>query len=672
MGGRGFGWHRVSRRSVLAGAGAGVVATSASACDLLSTEPSSEQGSAAAPADRQAKESPDLTAQVKSGALPPLKDRLPDQPLTLDPVDEPGSYGGDWRYVLDETDCPGCHLVATIGQENLVAWKPKRNSFTVDDIIPNVAEKFEVNDRATAYTFTLREGLRWSDGKPYNADDVMFWYDSVITNKSLTPAFPEWLTGGGKPVVVEKLSQRSVVFRFAGPNGMFLQNLATSSGRGIATMPAHYLKQFHADHADDIDKVVKENSQDTWYALFLLKADETQNPKRPVLNSWLIKQGLGHAKQRLVAVRNPYCWKVDSVGRQLPYLDRVVYTRVQTAEAALLKTTNGEVDLRPELDDLKDKPIYARNSKRGDYHFFAVQPVYMNTTAISLNLTHNDPVKRKVFQDKNFRIGLSLAIDRQEIIDAAHQRQGKPYQCAPRPESPFYNEKLATQYTERNVAAANEHLDRVLPDRDGDGMRLGPDGRPFGFSMETPSGSPPDDLELIRQYWRKVGVQMRVKPESRELFFTRANANKPDATLGFGDGGLGVILDPRSYFPYGQYSLFAIPWANWYQKGGLHADLGPETDILQEPPEIAQQQMRIYDRIKATADPDEQGALIKRILAIAVDQFWLMGICLPTGWFGIARNDFRNVQKKVVQQAGKSDVPEAEQYFKGDLHDLSG
>ncbi|MBA2277547.1 MAG: hypothetical protein H0W06_07245 [Chloroflexia bacterium] len=271
-----------------------------------------------------------------------------------------------------------------------------------------------------------------------------------------------------------------------------------------------------------------------------------------------------------------------------------------------------------------------------------------NNTVISLNLTHPNGMKRGVFQNKDFRVGLSHAMNRQEIIDTVYVGQGQPFQVGPRPESPLYNERLATQYTEHNVALANQHLDKVLPEKNGDGIRLGPDGQPFFVQLEfvpTYFAEWTPILELVQQYWRAVGIDLRLKPEERSLFEERRSGNQPEATVWEGEGGLEAMLAPRWYFPSSIWSYFAIPWANWFTQGGLRGEVNVEESegVVAEPSDAARQQMELYTQIEGTADPAEQARLMTQLLEIAADQFWCMGISLPIQGYGIRRTAFRNV-----------------------------
>jgi peptide/nickel transport system substrate-binding protein len=263
----------------------------------------------------------------------------------------------------------------------------------------------------------------------------------------------------------------------------------------------------------------------------------------------------------------------------------------------------------------------------------------MNGMVVSVNLVHKNLEMRKIFQDINFRIGLSYAINRQEMIDVLWVGQGEPYQCAPRPTSPYNNEKLAKQYTEYDVAKANEYLDKALPDKDANGMRTMPGGKPLSFALEISNTSKEwsDAGPMIQKYWKAVGVDMQPKVEDRSLLYTHKDAGEYDALVWGGDGGLDVVLEPRWYFPYSSESQFAVLWAHYYNNDPRAGD--------EVPPEAALKQQKLYDELKASGDSAKQDDLMKQILQIAQEQFWTMGIVLPTNGYGIVKNNFHNVMK---------------------------
>jgi peptide/nickel transport system substrate-binding protein len=265
----------------------------------------------------------------------------------------------------------------------------------------------------------------------------------------------------------------------------------------------------------------------------------------------------------------------------------------------------------------------------------------MNTNVLALNLTHKNDAMREIFQNMDFRVGLSHAINRQEIIDVVYVSQGEPWQLGPRQETAWYNEELAKQFTEYDVDLANEHLDKVLPDKDGGGMRLMPDGEPISFTVEVTADLDPtmvDATALVVDYWQAVGVNAQLKSEDRSLLWSRKDANEHDCVVWKGDGGLQeAILRPYWYFPFNVDSFWAVAWAVWYSEPA-----NPQAAAM-EPPAEVQEQMRIYDEILATPDPAVQNELFSQLLAISQEAFQAIGISLPAPGYGIKKVNLKNV-----------------------------
>lgn len=586
-------------------------------------------------------EAPMLAELVAAGDLPPLEERLPENPLVVEPVESIGQYGGAWRMGMrGGDDIP--LLVRTLAYQGLVRWAADWSG-----VVPDVTENWEASTDGSEYIFYLREGMKWSDGAPFTADDILFWYEDMIMNSDVTPSPPNWMVASGEMGVVEKIDDYAVKFSFAAPNGLFLQRLATPDGIHPVAFPKHYLKQYHLTYNPDVESEAAEAGFDSWVDYFYNRGGHFWEggvrwftPGLPTLHPWMTETPITPDGTQLVLVRNPYFFKVDSEGNQLPYLDRVICDYAGSdVETLVLKALNGEIDMQDRHIATNDnKAVFFDNMEEGDYHFFETSPSLMNTMVIALNLTHLDPVKREIYQNKDFRIGLSHAINRQELIDLVFVGQGIPYQAAPRPESPLYNEQLATQYTEYDLDLANKHLDKAgYTERDSDGYRLGPDGERITIVVEsaTVKVEMNDMLELISQYWAHVGIDMQVRVEDRALMYDRKDANEHDAVVWDGDGGMDVLLEPRWYFPFSNESNFAQAWQYWYNN--------PGDGRAEEPVEAAKKQMELYDQLKATGDTAEQEALMAEILQIAADEFWVMGISLPANGYGIVKNDMHNV-----------------------------
>jgi ABC-type transport system substrate-binding protein len=628
-------WCALSRRDLLLAGGAALVAASATGCELLSREPTGQRKSSAAPGGKQA---PALAKQVQAGALPPLAKRLPAEPLVIEVVDRLGRYGGRWQTVL-LGPADTSWLARTVGYDPMVRWTP---DFT--EVVPNVAASVDVDDDGRTYTFHLREGLRWSDGELCTADDVLYVVEDQLLNTELNPVAPTWLAPNGEPPEVEAPDDLTVRFGFDQPHGLFLEHLATPRASLIA--PRHHLEKFHKKYNKDVGTLVKQANAADWVEFYGSKTEAAENAELPTLNAWVYTTALGTGT-RMVAKRNPYYWKTDREGRQLPYLDEVAFSIVNDAQLIVLKASNGELGMHcRHVNTVRNKPVIARGREAKGYDFFDLLPALMNEMMIGLNLAHEDKALREVFQNRDFRIGLSYAINRPDLIASVLQRQGEPWQGAPRKESPFYDAELAKQYTEFDVDKANEHLDRAgYTKRDANGTRLRPDGKPIQFSVEIPTPTLKDfwvdAMNLVKGYWAEVGVLISVNGEDRALFYERKEANKHDAGVWQGDGGLqDALLDLRWYMPFDHESIFATPWALWFTSGGKEG---------QEPPPAARRQMDLYRQVRQTTDKDEQGRLIKEILQIAKEEFWAIGTVLPTSGYGIVANNFHNVPESMPE-----------------------
>jgi len=606
-------------------------------------EPTKAPAPTAAPAAKY-KEAPMLAELVKAGKLPAVDQRLPVSPLVLKPHDKIGKYGGTWRTAL-KGGADNAWLVRTFAYDYLVRW-----DLNWTTVLPNVAESWTANADATEYTFKLRKGMKWSDGKPFTADDIVFWATDVVNNKELTPATGGWFAAGGKYGTAEKVDETTVKFKFSASNGMVIVRNACPDGQGPVQFQAEYCRGFHKKYADaaKLDALIKENKVDDWIKLFQTKcsgvpgtpiAARWQNVALPVISAHVLITPSA-TKDPCKAQRNPYYWKVDPDGNQLPYLDGIFYDYIEDMNVLALKAAAGEIEMMDRhIATNANKPVFVDNMKKGDYSFFETIPSSMNSMVISVNLTHKDKQLRAIFQDINFRAGLSHAINRKEMIDVLWVGQGEPYQCAPRPTSPFYNEKLAKQYTEYDVKKANEYLDKALPKKDANGVRLMPDGKPLAFTMEISNTGKEwmDAGPILQKYWKAVGVDMTPKVEDRALMYTRKDANEFDAMVWGGDGGLDVILEPRWYFPYSAESQYGILWQYWWRKD-------PRGE---EPLAAPKKQMELYDQIQATGDTKKQEELMKQILQIAQEQFYAIGIVLPVNGYGIVKNNFKNVPKQM-------------------------
>jgi peptide/nickel transport system substrate-binding protein len=587
-------------------------------------------------------ESPMLAELVAQGELPPVDERLPVNPAVITPFNEVGQYGGAMRvgFVGSNPGWGGLWYIA--GWDNLVSWAPDFSG-----VVPNIAESWEVSDDVREYTFHLREGIKWSDGAPFTADDIMFYIEDVLFNEEISANGPiaDWLPREGNTEFrAEKIDDYTVKFIFANPQGTFLYNIATWSGRHITWFPKHYLMQFHASYnTTNLDELVAaEDGVEDWVGLFNKKASGPtddinnyfNNLERPLLYPWVPTSILGGGTQ-MNMVRNPYYWKVDTEGNQLPYIDEIIGISYQDNESRTLAMINGDLDYVKDPGDDSYRILYFDAADEGaPIAFSDTISDGASTHSIHFNRTYGDPVLADIFADKNFRIGMSHAINRPEIIEIVLFGQGTPSQVAPLESSPLYNERLATQYLEYDLDLANEHLDLVVPDRDADGFRLRPDGNRLSIILSVSNdlsyGTNWVQLaELLAGYWEDVGVEVTVNSMANEAFIERREQNDLQATIYTGEGGAGLtaILDPRYYVPFEYFGMYGLGWHNAFFQVADSVQVEPPQEML----DIRAQ----FEQVLSSPTQEEQIEKMKEVLEIAADQFWVLGIARPATGFQV-------------------------------------
>lgn len=588
---------------------------------------------AAPVAEAMDNEAPALAEMVAQGALPPLEERLPKNPMVVPVTEAIGQYGGTWRSgLLGQADAPWVRR--TMAYEPFMRWTPDLTT-----TIPNVASSVETNDAGTEFIFSLREGMHWSDGAAFTADDVMFWYEHYLLNDELQPVKPLWMRPGGIVGTVEKIDDYTVKFSFGAPHGLFLRQL----GSQYPFEPAHYMSQFHvAFDQDNAEALVADMGLNDWVDLFGNRRSYMNNVDYPTVYPWVATTPASSATQ-LVAERNPYYWKVDPEGNQLPYIDRLVYPIVENVEVQVLKALAGEVDMQDRhIATPGNKAAFFDGKAEGDYDFFTVEYAWETPVSIGFNLAHSDEALRSVFLEKDFRIAMSVAMNRQEIIDVLYVGDGEPRQPAPLAASPWYHEQLAYQYTEYDPALANQLLDGLGYVRGADGMRLRPDGEPLKFDVNVIAAFEPwaEIMELVSLYWQEVGVEANVQVLERSLFYERKAAYEYDVAVWTGADGIALVMDPRSYFAFSTESLFGVAWADYWRSEGSRGI---------EPPPAAVEQQQLYEQLQITVDSAEQDRIMNAILDIAAENFWVMGVTKYYKGYGIVKNNFKNVPDTVWQ-----------------------
>ncbi len=633
-----------------AGALVFVLAVCGKGAESPSGEPNGPLGIVAPSAGSVFRQAPQLAELAATGGLPPVEQRLPLNPILIQPEERVGVYGGVWHLAMIGSD--NIFMRRIMGCEGLVSWDKAWTR-----VVPNVAQSYDASPDARTFTFKLRPGLKWSDGQPFTADDILFWYEAIYSKKELQYLVDPWISESRCKLSVEKLDDYTVVFRFDKPSGLFLQRLTGMQGIFLTSFPRHHLARFHEDYNPDVDKLVAEEGVKDWVELFRKKTRLdlfgdlfSTVPGFPVLNAWILERGSFDAEGRpapiVKAVRNPYYWKIDTEYNQLPYIDRLEIKVLKEPADFLPLIQAGGIDMQDR--NIPAAAALPENRKLGAYGLYKLVSSFSNYMAISFNQTHSDPVKREIFRNKDFRIGLSYAINRPAIIRAAGL-DAKPAQVAPLPGTPFYNERMETQYLDYDPDLANQYLDRAgYGQRDVDGFRLGPDGQSIRFTLLVPtpiySGDFDVHLPMIQADWKAVGIDMSIETLPQSAIKKRWKRGEYDVTAFTGAGGYDAVLAPRHYAPVESvYSQQGVRWFEWYDD--------PDSPQAEEPPAMVKKSIELYRQIRRTADPALQNKLMQQIVAIAADLFQVVGIHRVPVSYGIVKPDFHNVPSLMFSSA---------------------
>ena len=282
-------------------------------------------------------ESPILEELVREGKLPPVAQRVGGEPCVMAGVEGVGNYGGTWLRVATTAKDVGV-IADRMSYASLLRWSPLGYP-----IRPHVAKSVTPSADRREFVVTLRKGIRWSDGHPVTADDIMYWWNHERNDRAVYTTVPEWMKIGGKVGTVEEIDDLRVRFRFPAPHGLFLEALA-QRGAEVIGSPVHFLRKYHPTIGDK--KLIAETM--TAYKLPSPRAVYTfmkhdYSPDIPRLWPWIYRTHKSNPPQ--VFVRNPYYFVVDSQGNQLPYVDRVQFD-VQSGKMLALSAINGKITMQ--------------------------------------------------------------------------------------------------------------------------------------------------------------------------------------------------------------------------------------------------------------------------------------------------------------------------------------
>jgi ABC-type dipeptide/oligopeptide/nickel transport system permease component/ABC-type transport system substrate-binding protein len=621
-------------------------------------------------------EAPILRELVEEGKLPPVAERVGPEPCVLAGVDGIGRYGGTWfRAALSLNDVG--IVRSRLAYPALVRWSP-----TGYPIVPHVARSYEVSADSRQFTFELRRGMRWSDGHPFTADDILYWWEREMQCTKITGAPPEIMRVQGKTGRVERLGPHTVRFSFPHPKGVFLAQMATYDGVPICDSPKHYLERFHpltGDKAlceDMMERLGIADRRGLYY-----DRRQWHNPEHPRLWPWVYRMYKANPPQTFV--RNPYYFAVDPKGNQLPYVDRLLFNQ-RAREMVAMTAGGGQVSMQARHILYDDYSYVMDQRKSGGYEVYHWYAGDRSAFAIQPNLNRRiDPEepatanKHALLNEARFRRALSVAIDRQAIIDAEYGGQLEPATCSPGPASYFHNPRLYKEGVEHDPDKANRLLDQIgLTQRDYEGYRTFRDGTRMTFFLDVSNFTGEGPSQFVIRDWGRVGVRAILRARNRTLFRVEQYALEHDFDAWGGNGEFMPLIQPRYFVPVNE-SFFALGYAAWYRRGGLYGNPLARTSprCIEPPPDHpVRRAMVLYDRATQKSGRAAQKAVFDEVLEIAADNLWTLNICTPPPVLMLVKNGFRNVPRTAVyswdfQSPGNAGF---ETYFFEDATDSPG
>jgi len=586
-----------------------------------------ESGTTAAQAEAKG-EAPMLAEMVKAGKLPPVNERLPAEPLVVKAVDSIGKYGGTWhrgwRGIKD------FHCYGRIVYEPMLRWPrdPK------DPVQPGLAKSWKWSDGGKTLTLTMRKGLKWSDGAPFTVDDIIFWWEDIELDTNITKAVhSEWVVGG-KPMQLEKVNDLTIKLKFAGPNGLAeTVGLAFHGNQwplGFERFgffaPKHYLTQYHPKH----------NSSAT-YKQFEEMAWE-YNPKRPAMTPWTITEWSTGA-DHMLATRNPYYWKVDEAGNQLPYIDKVYFYLVENSAAVNTLALAGKLDMQHRSIDFNQVSVYKEQADKYDYNVLIWTRAQASGLTFFPNQSFGDAKYRKLMQNLKFRQALSLAIDRDLLNKVMYLEQAMPRTISVVRDSALYQSDIEKLNAEYDPDKAKKLLDEIGLKAGSGGRRTFPDGSPLTLVVETrfTSGFQADGIQIVAENWNAVDLKTSVESMSRDVYWPRAGANKVMIGTWGTDRGLVPMIDPIYQFPFDERSWMAPAFGIWYKTAGKEG---------QEPTAELKEIMDLYDQYRATVEVGQQLTIAKKIVRKTTEQLNVIPTVGMAPGLTLVKNNFHNVQKQ--------------------------
>ena len=594
-------------------------------------------GSATSPLPKPASfsEAPMLKAQVDAGKLPKLEDRLPDNPYVLPHKwVTRGKYGGDLKLIINSTSDDSSVAEWFYGFSLLRYLNDGR------DLGPGIVEKWSSNKDTSKWTFTLRKGLKWSDGHPCTTDDILFWWRDLILYDGFPLSPPEECKSGkGTVCKLEAQDKQTFTMTFDAPAPLTAERIAMwSNGYGgngpVWIVPAHFVKKYHGKYNSKLPK--------DWAATtFPNKCSFRLNPECPTLTGFrLSKYNDGKS---LVWERNPFYYEVSKEGDQLPYIDGVTMTAMSDPQVGKLQVTQGNVDFcHGAFSNVgpADVSTLMKGADQAGIEVLLWDSGSGTGSIMFLSQDYYEDKYRKLFRTPKFRQALSLAFNRAEARTAIYFNQGEPTTGTASPKAIEYHfskqgenmyKSWRDSFVKYDPEQAKKMFDELgLKDSDGDGFREFPDGSKLQIRLDLQADAGDEhkqkDARLVRD-WKAVGINTRINPVPPTSFGDEWNAGKYMSNSNWeASDGPNQLLNPTWLVP-----LESSRWAPL--QGAMYNTIGTkaftsERDVdpwKRKPPRIMpekggpiDQLWKIYNKSKTEVDELKRHQLVFQITKVHI------------------------------------------------------
>ncbi|HEY65443.1 MAG TPA: hypothetical protein G4O02_12830 [Caldilineae bacterium] len=579
-------------------------------------------------------EAPMLAELVKQGKLPPVDERLPED-IDVVPVQESiGQYGGTWHAVTWDPQLPNIKMWL---YDPPIRWKPDYTGYG-----PGLAYKYEWSEDGKTVTLYFRKGVKWSDGEPFTMEDLKFWWEDLATNEDYKVIQVPWWgwKSTGEPMDVEFPDDYTMVMKWDTPQWITPYILAQGFWEWQPLMkPKHYLKQFHPKYNPDSDYDTLEQI-DRWW----------ENPDYPVLFAWRTVEYI--PGERAILERNPYYWKVDPEGNQLPYIDRLDIAIVPEKEVRVLQISQGKYDCTFRgTDDPRDIPFLAEQAESGGYH---LQQGWMNGAGgwpcwlINQDYVEDEEI-REVLRDKRFRKAISVALNRQRLVDVVWDGIGTPQQATISPQSWHFASPEGQQVfkewqqadAEYDPEKAKAWLDEMgMVDQDGDGWRELPSGKKFELIIDVGTWGgeqiPVEGSQVLKEDLEAVGIKcilnnLQGQPEwdlrQREGRYMLRAAHASEVDIWTYPDWIFPTRDNRAWPMVGK----------WNQTGGKEG-------WPPEPGSPADRLLKLYKKGLAEPDIEERHKIVWEAIRIHIEEGpFTLGAAGDQPMPVVVKNNFHNV-----------------------------